>query len=185
VPVDKRRHDVAPAPIARLADNRERRREDIGQRERAISRHPRTIARESEQRAEFGVVNVNIGQAEQKNMLQGYIVDPETGKVVAVIRHGEVFREGKEGAKIATVLNANLYDLGGNLVGRLDGPHAIDVRTWSMPVAARNLLEGETAHRPVPAVQQKQRSESRPSHELAVESSRRADRGEPFAANSR
>ena len=84
-------------------------------------------------------------------MLQGYIVDPESGKVVAVIRHGEVFREDKEGAKIATVLNANLYDLSGNLVGRLDGPHAIDVRTWSMPIAVRNLLEGETAHHPVPA----------------------------------
>jgi ATP-dependent DNA ligase len=77
-------------------------------------------------------------------MLQGYIVDPESGKVVAVIRHGEVFRNGKEGAKIATVLNANLYDLSGNLVGRLDGPHAIDVRTWSLPIAVRNLLEGET-----------------------------------------
>jgi hypothetical protein len=76
-------------------------------------------------------------------MLQGYIVDPESGKVVAVICHGEVFRNGKEGAKIATVLNANLYDLSGNLVGRLDGPHAIDVRTWSLPIAVRNLLEGE------------------------------------------
>ena len=78
-------------------------------------------------------------------MLQGYIVDPETGKVVAVIRHGEVFRDDEEGAKIATVLNANLYDLSGNLVGRLDGPHAIDVRTWSMPIAVRNLLEGNRA----------------------------------------
>ena len=94
-------------------------------------------------------------------MLQGYIVDPETGKVVAVIRHGEVFREGKEGAKIATVLNANLYDLSGNLVGRLDGPHAIDVRTWSMPIAVLNRLEGETAHHPVPAVKQKGRPDSR------------------------
>ena len=44
-------------------------------------------------------------------MLQGYIVDPESGKVVAVIRHGEGFREDEEGAKIATVVNANLYDL--------------------------------------------------------------------------
>ena len=96
-------------------------------------------------------------------MLQGYIVDPESGKVVAVIRHGEVFRDGKEGAKIATVLNANLYDLSGNLVGRLDGPHAIDVRMWSMPLAVMNLLEGETAHHPVPAVKQKGRPESRHS----------------------
>ena len=95
-------------------------------------------------------------------MLQGYIVDPETGKVVAEIRNGEVFRDDEEGAKIATVLNANLYDLSGNLVGRLDGPHAIDVRTWSMPIAVRNLLEGETAHHPVPAVKQIGRPESRP-----------------------
>ena len=94
-------------------------------------------------------------------MLQGYIVDPESGKVVAVIRHGEVFRDDKEGAKIATVLNANLYDLSGNLVGRLDGPHAIDVRTWSMPIAVLNRLEGETAHHPVPAVKQKGRPDSR------------------------
>ena len=113
-------------------------------------------------------------------MLQGYIVDPETGKVVAVIRHGEVFRDGKEGAKIATVLNANLYDLSGNLVGRLDGPHAIDVRTWSMPIAVRNLLEGETAHHPVPAVKQKGRPESRPSRYFARTGRRvapTADRG--------
>jgi hypothetical protein len=96
-------------------------------------------------------------------MLNGYIVDPDTGKNVAVIRHGEVFRDDKVGAKIATVLNANLYDLRGNLVGRLDGPHAIDVRTWSMPIAFRNLLEGESAHHPVPAVKQKGRPESRPS----------------------
>ena len=30
------------------------------------------------------------------------------------------------------------------------GPDAIDVRTWSMPIAFRNLLEGESAHHPVP-----------------------------------
>ena len=78
-------------------------------------------------------------------MLQGHIVDPETGKVVAVIRHGEVFRDDKEG-KIATVLNDNLYDLSGNLVGRLDGQNVIDVRTWTMPAAFRNLLAGESAH---------------------------------------
>ena len=95
-------------------------------------------------------------------MLNGYIIDPETGKNVAVIRHGEVFRDGKEGARIAIVLNANLYDLSGNLVGRLDGEHVIDVRTWSMPIAFRNLLEGESPHHPVPAVKQKGRPKSRP-----------------------
>jgi hypothetical protein len=55
-------------------------------------------------------------------MLQGYIVDPDTGKNVAVIRHGEIFRNDHEGARIAIVINANLYDLSGNLVGRLNSP---------------------------------------------------------------
>jgi hypothetical protein len=42
-------------------------------------------------------------------MLHGYIVDPETGKNVAVIRNGEVFRDDKEGvARIAIVVNADL-----------------------------------------------------------------------------
>jgi two-component system, chemotaxis family, CheB/CheR fusion protein len=31
----------------------------------------------------------------------------------------------------------------GNLVGHLDGQHVVDVRTWSMPIAFRNLLEGK------------------------------------------
>jgi hypothetical protein len=75
-------------------------------------------------------------------VLFGYIVDPDTGKIVAVIRHGEVFRNEKEGARIAIVLNANLYDLNGNSVGRLDDQNTIDVRTWSMPIAFRNLLQG-------------------------------------------
>ena len=77
-------------------------------------------------------------------MFYGYIVDPETGKNVAVIRHGEVFRDDKERARIAIVINANLYDLSGNLVGRLDDQHLIDVRTWSMPIAFRELLEGKS-----------------------------------------
>jgi hypothetical protein len=108
------------------------------------------------------------GHADQKNMLHGYIIDPETGKKVAVIRHGEVFRDDKEGARIAIVINANLYDLRGNLVGRLDGQHVIDVRTRSMPIAFRNLLEGEGAHHPVPTVKQKGRFENRPSGHFAA-----------------
>ena len=78
-------------------------------------------------------------------MLHGYIVDPETGKNVAVIRHGEVFCDDEGGARIAIVLKANLYDLSGNPVGRLDGQHVIDVRTWCMPIAFRNLLEARLA----------------------------------------
>ena len=75
-------------------------------------------------------------------MLFGYIVDPDTGKIVAVIRHGGVFRYGKEGARIAIVINSNLYDLNGNLVCCLGEQNMIDVRTWSMPIAFRNLLQG-------------------------------------------
>ena len=78
----------------------------------------------------------------RENMLFGYIVDPDTGKIVAVIRHGEVFRNDKEGARIAVVINAKLYDLNGSLVGRLDDQNMIDVRTWSMPIAFRNVLQG-------------------------------------------
>jgi hypothetical protein len=109
-------------------------------------------------------------------MLHGYIVDPDTGKVVAVIRHGEVFRDDKEGAKIATVVNANLYDLNGKLVGRLDGPHAIDVRIWSMPIALRNLLEEETAH-PVLAVKQKGWPDIRPLSLCSVDSAHSSGEG--------
>jgi hypothetical protein len=84
-----------------------------------------------------------------KNMLHGYIIDPETGKSVAVIRDGDVFCDDEEGAAgIAIVLNGNLYDLSGTLLGRLDGQNAIDVRTWCMPVAFRNLLEA-TARGPI------------------------------------
>jgi hypothetical protein len=75
-------------------------------------------------------------------VLFGYIVDPDTGKIIAVIRHGEVFRNDEDGARIATVLNANVYDLTGHFIGRLDDQHVIDVRTWSMPIAFRNLLQG-------------------------------------------
>jgi hypothetical protein len=91
-------------------------------------------------------------------MLHGYIVDPDTGKSVAVIRHGEVFRDDQEGARIAIVVNANLYDLSGNLVGRLDGQHVIDVRTWSMPIAFRILLEGKALPSAVTPAQKKPRT---------------------------
>jgi hypothetical protein len=113
------------------------------------------IAWGREQCPKFRVVNSALDNQSGKSMLHGYIVDPETGKVVAVIRNGELFRDGKEGAKIATVLNGNLYDLTGSFVGRLDGPHAIDVRTWSMPLGVMNFLERQTGHQPIPASKQR------------------------------
>ena len=107
-------------------------------------------------------------------MLQGYIVDPETGKVVAVIRHGEVFCQDEEGAKIATVVNGNLYDLSGKFVGRLDGPHAIDVRTWSMPIAMRNFLKITPRVTPFPLSNKKGRPKAAPSPSTDSTSLRRA-----------
>jgi hypothetical protein len=91
-------------------------------------------------------------------MLQGYIVDPDTGKNVAVIRHGEIFRNDHEGARIAIVINANLYDLSGNLVGRLKGQHVIDVRTRSMPIAFRNLMDGNALPRAFTPAQKRPRT---------------------------
>lgn len=83
-------------------------------------------------------------------MARGLISDPETDKIVAIIRGGEVyrFRNDIEGPKIATVLGSCLYDLNGNLVGnlvgRLHGQHVIDPSTQSMPVAFRELLEDKS-----------------------------------------
>ena len=76
-------------------------------------------------------------------MVQGFLADPETGKNVATIRNGEVFRDDMEGSKIATALSAYLYDLNGNMVGYLHGGQVIDASIHSMPVAFRNLLEGK------------------------------------------
>jgi hypothetical protein len=71
------------------------------------------------------------------------ICDPETGKIVAVIRDGEVFRDDREGAKIATVLGTYVYDLNGNLVGHLQGRNVTDATTRSLPIAFRKLFEGK------------------------------------------
>ena len=81
-------------------------------------------------------------------MLHGYIIDPETGKNVAVIRHGEVFRDDKEGARIAIVLHDYLYDLNGVLVGHLKGRHVVDANMRSMPIGFRKLLEGKAYEAP-------------------------------------
>ena len=71
-----------------------------------------------------------------------FIIDQDTGKNVAVIRDGEVFRADREGAKIATVLGTYLYDLKGNLVGHMQGRDVTDTTTKSMPIPFRELLKG-------------------------------------------
>jgi hypothetical protein len=78
-----------------------------------------------------------------QSMTQDFIADPDTGRNVAVIRNGEVFRDDREGAKIATVLGAYLYDLKGNMVGYLHDGQVLDASTHSMPVAFRRLLESQ------------------------------------------
>jgi hypothetical protein len=44
-------------------------------------------------------------------MGQGLIADQDTGKNVAIMRGGEVFRDDREGTRIAIVLNDYLYNL--------------------------------------------------------------------------
>jgi hypothetical protein len=77
-------------------------------------------------------------------MVQGYIVDPETGRNVAIIRGGEVFRDDGKWRRFAIVLNEDLFDLRGELIGRLEGQHVVDASTrcMPMPIAFKNLLEG-------------------------------------------
>ena len=73
-------------------------------------------------------------------MAQDSICDPETDKIVAIIRDGEVFRfRDDTGPKIATAIGAYLYDLKGNLVGYLHGRHVIDASTQSMPIAFKSF----------------------------------------------
>ena len=84
-------------------------------------------------------------------MAQDFICDPETGEIVAILRGGEVFRDDGEGARIATVLGTYIYDLKGNLIGHLQGRSVTDARTRSMPIAFRELLEGDSLGKKKPA----------------------------------
>ena len=62
--------------------------------------------------------------------------DPDTSKVLAVIRNGGVWRDG---TKIAALVGAHIYDLNGNLLGNLasDG---------SLSISFKNLFERKSAH---------------------------------------
>jgi hypothetical protein len=66
---------------------------------------------------------------------QDVIIDPETAKIVAVVRNGGVWRDG---TRIAVLVGAQMYDLNGNLLGKLasDGP---------LPISFKNLIEGKSA----------------------------------------
>jgi hypothetical protein len=67
---------------------------------------------------------------------QDVILDPDTGKVVAVVRNREVYRDG---ARIAVLVGAQMYDLNGNLLGQLAAG------VGSLPMSFKNLLEGKSA----------------------------------------
>ena len=67
---------------------------------------------------------------------QDVILDPDTGKILAVVRNG-VWRDG---AKIAVLVGAQMYDLNGNLLGKLAGD-------GSLPISFKNLMKGKSAPR--------------------------------------
>ncbi len=64
------------------------------------------------------------------------ILDPDRGKVVAVVRNREVYRDG---ARIAVLVGAQMYDLLGNLLGQLAAG------AGSLPISFKNLLGGKSA----------------------------------------
>jgi hypothetical protein len=60
------------------------------------------------------------------------ILDPDTGKIMAVVRNGGVWRDG---VKIAVLVGAHMYDLNGNLLGTLAAGDG------SLPMSFKNLLK--------------------------------------------
>jgi hypothetical protein len=71
--------------------------------------------------------------------VQNFIADPETGRNVATIRDGEVFRDDEEQAKIATVRGSDLYDLDGKFLCHLDaGGRALPPRLKGFWKAVRD-----------------------------------------------
>jgi hypothetical protein len=74
-------------------------------------------------------------------MHRDFIYDQETGKCIASIEDGVVYRDDAEGEKIATVRAGNVYDLQGELVGYLEGDHVTGFRAPSMPTSFKKLVE--------------------------------------------
>jgi hypothetical protein len=66
---------------------------------------------------------------------QDVILDPNTAKIVAVVRNGGVWRDG---AKIAVLVGAQMYDLNGNLLGKLAAG------AGSLPMSFKKLVEGKS-----------------------------------------
>jgi hypothetical protein len=55
--------------------------------------------------------------------------------ILAVVRNGGVWRDG---ARVAVLVGAQMYDLNGNLLGKL--------AAGSLPISFKNLVEGKSAH---------------------------------------
>jgi hypothetical protein len=70
---------------------------------------------------------------------QDVILDPDTTKIVAVVRNGGVWRDG---AKIAVLVGAQIYDLNGNLLGKLAAG------AGSLPMSFKKLVEGKSGPTP-------------------------------------
>jgi hypothetical protein len=68
---------------------------------------------------------------------QDVILDPDTAKILTVVRNGGVWRDG---ARIAVLVGAQMYDLNGNLLGKLAAG------AGSLPISFKNLVEGKSAH---------------------------------------
>jgi hypothetical protein len=68
---------------------------------------------------------------------QDVILDPDTGKILAVVRNGGVWRDG---TKIAVLVRGHIYDLNGYLLGTLAAGDG------SLPISFKNLVEGQSAH---------------------------------------
>jgi hypothetical protein len=76
---------------------------------------------------------------------QDVILDPGTGKIIAVVRNGEVWRDG---TRIAVLIDAHMYDLNGNLLGKLAKG------AGSLPISFKNLVEpsgGQTSRESRPS----------------------------------
>ena len=80
-------------------------------------------------------------------MGKDFIYDQDTGKSIAFIQNGEVFRNDREEAKIGTVRSGSICDLEGNLVVPLDGDLVTGLRTGLLPASFRKLLNAENSGR--------------------------------------
>jgi hypothetical protein len=67
---------------------------------------------------------------------QDVILDPDTSEILAIVRNGGVWRDG---TRIAVLLRAHMYDLNGNLLGKLAAGDG------SLSISFKNLVGGKSA----------------------------------------